>query len=166
MREVKEPMAVRAQHVYNDVCKKLPKSRLAVLIFGFALSLAFGGVVALWNISSGPLYNLNDIGSWRNRLLFILMTAAVQVMLHALLTLLHRGGYARLALRHVTLLAGFVIALLAINQKTYVFVEQLLPMIRQMDAQGLAAIGAMETNLSSSALTLIYAMTRGPVYDM
>ena len=81
MREVKEPMAVRAQHVYNDVCKKLPKSRLAVLIFGFALSLAFGGVVALWNISSGPLHNLNDIGSWNNRLLFILMTAAVQTAL-------------------------------------------------------------------------------------
>lgn len=166
MREVKEPMMVRMQRVYDALCAKLPKSRRALLIFGALLSLGLGGLVAIWNVSSGPLHNLNDIGVWENRLLFILMTAAVQVLLHMLVTLLHRGGYARLILRQAALLVGFVIALLAINQKTYAFVEQLLPLIRQMDAQGLAAIGGMKTNLSSSALTMIYAITRGPVYDM
>lgn len=166
MREIKEPMLVRVQRMYTQLRGKLPHSRTAMLLVGAVLSLAIGGVVALWNVSSGPLHNLNDIGSWSNRLLFIAMTAGVQVLLHGLLTVLYHGGYARFLLRHATLFAGFVIALLAINQKTYVFVEQLLPLIRQMDAQGLSAIGGMKTNLSSSALTLIYVLTRGPVYDM
>ena len=166
MRTVKEPLAVRAQRAADACRAKLPHSRRAMLLCGAVLSLLLSGAVAAWNVSSGPLHNLNDIGGWDNRLLFILMTAAVQALLHLLLTLLGRGGYARLLLRHVTLLAGFVIALLAINQKTYAFTGQLLPLIRQMDAQGLAAIAQMETNLSSSALTLIYLMTRGPVYDM
>lgn len=166
MREVKEPMIVRAQHVYGAVKNRLPHSRTALLLFGALLSLGLSGIVAVWNIASGPLHNLNDIGSWHNRLLFIAMTAAVQAALHLLLTVLYRGGYARLLLRHATLLAGFVIALLAINQKTYAFVEQMLPLVRQMDAQGLAAIGGMKTNLSSSALTLVYMLTRGPIYDM
>ena len=166
MRTVKEPMAVRMQRMADACSAKLPRSRRAMLLLGAALSLLLGGVVAVWNVSSGPLHNLNDIGGWDNRLLFILMTAAVQVLLHLLLTALHRGGYMTLLLRHAALLAGFIIALLAINQKTYAFTEQLLPLIRQMDAQGLAAIAQMETNLSSSALTLIYLITRGPVYDM
>ena len=166
MKERKEPVMVRLQRIYDAACAWLPKSRRAMLLFGVLLSVALGGLVAVWNVSSGPLSNLNDIGSWNNRLLFIAMTAAVQVLLHALVTLLHRGGYAKLLLRQALLFAGFVIGLLAINQKTYAFVEQMLLLIRQMDAQGLAAIGAMETNLSSSALTLVYAMTRGPVYDM
>lgn len=166
MSEVKEPMMVRMQRAYNALRSRLPKSRRVLLVFGALLSLGLSGAVAIWNVSSGPLHNLNDIGAWENRLLFILMTAAAQVLLHMLVTVLHRGGYARLLLRQATLLAGFIIALLAINQKTYAFVEQLLPLIRQMDAQGLSAIGGMETNLSSSALTMIYAITRGPVYDM
>jgi len=166
VREVKEPMIVRAQHVHGAVKNRLPHSRTALLLFGALLSLGLSGIVAVWNIASGPLHNLNDIGSWHNRLLFIAMTAAVQAALHLLLTALYRGGYARLLLRHATLLAGFVIALLAINQKTYAFVEQMLPLVRQMDAQGLAAIGGMKTNLSSSALTLVYLITRGQVYDM
>lgn len=166
MKEGKEPVMVRLHRIYDAARAKLPGSRRAMLLSGALLSVGLGGLAAVWNISSGPLSNLNDIGSWNNRLLFIAMTAAVQVMLHALVTLLYRGGYARLLLRHALLFAGFVIGLLAINQKTYAFVEQMLPMIRQMDAQGLAAIGSMETNLSSSALTLVYAITRGPVYDM
>lgn len=166
MRTVEEPMIVRVQRMCDACRNKLPQGRGAKLAAGAAVSLALSGVIAVWNVSAGPLHNLNDIGGWDNRLLFILMTAAVQVLLHLLLTVLYRGGYARLILRHAALLAGFVIALLAINQKTYAFTEQLLPLIRQMDAQGLAAIGGMKTNLSSSALTLIYAITRGPVYDM
>ena len=157
MKEGKEPVMVRLHRIYDAARAKLPGSRRAMLLSGALLSVGLGGLAAVWNISSGPLSNLNDIGSWNNRLLFIAMTAAVQVMLHALVTLLYRGGYARLLLRHALLFAGFVIGLLAINQKTYAFIEQMLPMIRQMDAQGLAAIGSMETNLSSSALSLVYA---------
>ena len=166
MRTVKEPVTVRLLNLYDAWCSRLPKGRAPQLIFGALLALALSGVTAVWNIASGPLHNLNDIGGWDNRLLFILMTAAVQVLLHLLLTALSRGGYARMLLRHMLLFAGFVIALLAINQKTYVFVEQLLPLIRRMDAQGLSAIAGMETGLSSSAMTLLYLLTRGPVYDM
>ena len=159
-------MTVRMRRVMDAVSVALPRSRRAMLAAGALLSLAISGAVALWNVSAGPLGNLNDIGTWKSRLLLILMTAAVQALLHLLVTALHRGGYARLLLRHAALLAGFVIALLAINQKTYAFVEQLLPLIRQMDAQGLSAIGGMQTGLSSSALTIIFLITRGPIYDM
>ncbi|MBR2942339.1 MAG: hypothetical protein IKB82_02975 [Clostridia bacterium] len=166
MRTVKEPVSVRAGKLYAAYCGRLPRSTHAMMIYGAALSLLFSGLIAVYNISAGPLSNLNDIGGWDNRLLFIAMTAAVQVLLLLLTTALSGKSYLRIALRQAIVTAGFVIQLLAINQKTHAFVEQLLPLIRQMDVHGLSAIAQMETNLSSPALTLIYLVTRGPIYDM
>ena len=36
-------------------------------------------LLALYNVGGGPLGNLNDIGGWRNRALYIALTAAVQL---------------------------------------------------------------------------------------
>ena len=143
-----------------------PKDALRRWLFGGALAVLLCGLVGLLNLSTGALGNLNDIGGWQNRLIFLVMAAGVQGLLLLLVTAMHRGSYARLALRELIMTAGFYIQLLAINQKTYAFVEVMLPMIRAMDAGGLAAIGDLSTNLSSPALTLLYAVTRGPVYDM
>ena len=143
-----------------------PKDALRRWLFGGALAVLLCGLVGLLNLSAGALGNLNDIGGWQNRLIFLVMAAGVQGLLLLLVTAMHRGSYARLALRELIMTAGFYIQLLAINQKTYAFVEVMLPMIRAMDAGGLAAIGDLSTNLSSPALTLLYAVTRGPVYDM
>lgn len=166
MKTVKEPAGVRLHRAMQALGGNLPRSPRARMIAAGAVSLAVSGLVAVWNISSGPLRNLNDIGGWDNRALFIMMTACVQTLLLMLTAALCRGGYARTLLRQAIVTAGFVIALLPINQKTYAFSEQLLPLIRQMDEAGLAAIAGMETNLSSPALTLIYLLTRGPIYDM
>lgn len=136
------------------------------LPLGAALALLLSAGVAALNVSVGPLCNLNDIGGWQNRLLFILMTAAVQALALLICTLLHRGSFARLALRQATLTAGLLILLMGINQKTYAFVKVTLPIVRAMDAGGLAAGLAMESTLSAPALTLLYLVTRGPVYDM
>ena len=143
-----------------------PKDALRRWLFGGALAVLLCGLVGLLNLSAGALGNLNDIGGWQNRLIFLVMAAGVQGLLLLLVTAVHRGSYARLALRQGIVTAGLYIQLLAINQKTYAFVEVMLPMIRAMDAGGLAAIGDLSTNLSSPALTLLYAVTRGPVYDM
>lgn len=143
-----------------------PKDALRRWLFGGALAMLLCGLVGLLNLSAGALGNLNDIGGWHNRLIFLMMAAGVQGLLLLLVTAMHRGRYARLALRELIMTAGFYIQLLAINQKNYAFVEVMLPMIRAMDAGGLAAIGGLSTNLSSPALTLLYAVTRGPVYDM
>lgn len=166
MRQVKEPFGVRMQQAFSALFGRLPRSRRATLIAGTALAAMLCALVAVYNIDAGPLRNLNDIGGWNHRLLYILMAAAVQGALLVGVTLVHRGGYARLALRQLILTAGFVIALLPINQKTYAFVEQMLPLIRAMDAGGLAAIPQLQTNLSSPALTILYLITRGPIYDM
>lgn len=136
------------------------------LPLGAVLALLLAALTAAFNVESGPLRNLNDIGGWSNRLLFIALAAAVQAALLLACALLHRGRFSRLALRQVILTAGLLIALMGINQKTYAYVTLIQPLVRAMDEGGLAAALAMETNLSAPALTLLYAITRGPVYDM
>lgn len=136
------------------------------VILGALLAMALAGVLALYNVSSGPLRNLNDIGGWSNRALFIAMAAAVHALMLLGCTLLHRKSFARLALREIILTAGFYIMLLGINHKAYVYLNVMQPVIRAMDAGGLSAGIAMEHNMSAPMLTLLYLITRGPVYDM
>ena len=143
-------------------------ARLARLCLplGVLLALALSAGTAALNVSAGPLGNLNDIGGWDNRLLFILMTAAVQAGVLLLCALMHRGSLGRLALRQLTLTAGLLILLLGINQKTYAYVQVVQPIVRAMDTGALAAGLAMESAFSAPAMTLLYLVTRGPVYDM
>ena len=136
------------------------------LPLGVLLALALSAGTAALNVSAGPLGNLNDIGGWDNRLLFILMTAAVQAGVLLLCALMHRGSLGRLALRQLTLTAGLLILLMGINQKTYAYVQVVQPIVRAMDTGALAAGLAMESAFSAPALTLLYLVTRGPVYDM
>lgn len=131
-----------------------------------ATALAMSALLALYNVRSGPLSNLNDIGGWDNRALFIGMTACVQAVLLLAAAFLHRGGFFRAVMRQAMLTLAFVMLLFGINQKTFAYIEQVQPMVRAMDTGGLAAIVGFETNLSAPALTLLYAVTRGPVYDM
>lgn len=42
----------------------------------------------------------------------------------------------------------------------------MLPFIRRMDAAGLSAMNDMRLNLSAPAVTALYLLTRGPIYDM
>ena len=160
---MKKPDAARLMAAAGELDARLTRLRLPL---GAALALLLSAGVAALNVSAGPLRNLNDIGGWSNRLLFILMTAAVQALVLLACTLIHRGGMARLALRQLTLTAGLLILLMGINQKTYAYVEVIQPIVRAMDEGGLAAGLAMESTLSAPALTLLYAATRGPVYDM
>lgn len=136
------------------------------VVLGVVLAALLSILLALHNVSAGPLRNLNDIGGWSNRALFIAMCAAVQAAVLVLCTLLCTRGFAWLALRQLLLTAGLYILLLAINQKSYMYVQVLQPLIRAMDAGGLAAGAAMEPNLSAPMLLLVYLMTRGPVYDL
>jgi len=126
----------------------------------------FAGLLALNNVSSGPLHNLNDIGGWSNRALFILMTAAVHALLLALCAGLSRVCLSRTVLRQVIVTAGFYIMQTAINHKTYHYINVIQPVVRAMDAGGLAAGAAMNSPLSAPSLLLTYLVTRGPVYDM
>ena len=136
------------------------------IVLSVLLAAALSGALALYNVSSGPLRNLNDIGGWSNRALFIAMSAAVHGALLVLCILLSHVGFARTALRQAIVTAGMVILLLPINQKTYAYVNVLQPLIRAMDAGGLGAGMAAASGMSAPMLTLIYAVTRGPVYDM
>ena len=136
------------------------------LILGLLLGALLSAALAVYNVSGGPPSNLNDIGGWRNRMIFIVMTALVQMMVLTAAALMGPCSFARLALRQLLVTAGLFILLLAINHKSYLFVNQLLPFIRQMDAAGLSAIGEMQLNLSAPAATALYLLTRGPIYDM
>jgi len=135
------------------------------LLLSALLAAAITVLLALYNVSSGPLRNLNDIGGWRNRALFIALSAAV----HAAVLLgvsFSRAGFARLALRQIIVTAGYYIMLLGINHKTYYYLNVMQPVIRAMDAGGLAAGAALESGLSAPALLAAYLVTRGPIYDM
>ena len=136
------------------------------LLLSAVLAVLLSGLLALYNVSSGPLRNLNDIGGWHNRALFIAMSAAVHLSMLLLCAWLSRVGFARTALRQIIVTAGMVILLLAINQKTYAYVNVMQPVIRAMDEGGLAAGVAAASGMSAPMLLLMYAITRGPVYDM
>lgn len=136
------------------------------LLLSAVLAVLLSCLLALYNVSSGPLRNLNDIGGWHNRALFIAMSAAVHLSMLLLCAWLSRVGFARTALRQVIVTAGMVILLLAINQKTYAYVNVMQPIIRAMDEGGLAAGVAAASDVSAPMLLLLYAITRGPVYDM
>ena len=136
------------------------------LFLSALLALLLAGALALSNVSSGPLHNLNDIGGWNNRALFIGMSAVVHLSMLLLCALLSRVSLARTALRQLTVTAGMVILLLAINQKTYAYVNVMQPVIRAMDEGGLAAGIPLASGVSAPMLLLLYGITRGPVYDM
>ena len=136
------------------------------LPLGAALAAALSLLLALYNVGGGPLGNLNDIGGWRNRALYIALTAAVQLFVLLAAALLYHERFWRLAVRQLLLTVGLVILLMGINHKSYLFVEQMLPFIRRMDAAGLSAMNDMRLNLSAPAVTALYLLTRGPIYDM
>ena len=133
---------------------------------GLLLAAVLAALTAVLNVSRGPLSNLNDIGGWTNRMAFIALAAAAHAAVLAMQALLNRKGFGRLALRQVLMTLGFLLLTLPINQKTLLFTEQVLPLVRKMDAMGLAAANESALNLSAPALTLLYAVTRGPIYDM
>ncbi|MBE5798374.1 MAG: hypothetical protein E7321_00280 [Clostridiales bacterium] len=135
------------------------------LVFSALLTLVLSGALALDNVSSGPLSNLNDIGGWNNRALFIAMSAFVHASMLMLCVLLSRVSFSRTALRQVILTAGLYIMLLAINQKTYIYVNVMQPLVRAMDT-GFGAGMQAQSFLSAPARLLVYSLTRGPVYDM
>lgn len=130
------------------------------------LAAVLAALTAALNVSRGPLSNLNDIGGWTNRMAFIALAAAAHAAVLAMQALLNRKGFGRLALRQVLTTLGFLLLTLPINQKTLLFTEQVLPLVRKMDAMGLAAANESALNLSAPALTLLYAVTRGLIYDM
>lgn len=136
------------------------------VLLGALLAAVLAGALALYNVSSGPLRNLNDIGGWSNRALFIAMSAAVHGAALLLCACLGRVRFPRIALRQVMVTAGFYIMLLGINHKTYHYINVMQPLVRAMDMSGLAAGATMGANLSAPALLVTYLITRGPVYDM
>ena len=136
------------------------------LLIGALLAAAFSGGFALLSVYAGPIYNLNDIGTFQNRVIFILMAAAVYALLLMLTTALSRGSVYRMALRQAIVSAGMMILLVGINQKTYFYIENTQALVRAMDASGLGALAGFETGFSAPAATLLYLVTRGPVYDM
>ena len=135
------------------------------LVCSALLAAGLAGVLVLYNVSSGPLHNLNDIGGWSNRALFIIMSAAVHGVLLMGCALLTNVRFSRTALRQVILTAGYFILLIAINQKTYWYVNVLQPLVREMDGSFAAGMQA-DSYLSAPAKLLVYLITRGPVYDM
>lgn len=136
------------------------------LVFGAALAAALALVLALYNVSSGPLHNLNDIGGWGNRAAFIGLSAVVHMLALLLCTGLSRCCFARVALRQGILTAGYYILLLGINHKTYVFVNVMLPLIRAMQEGGMAAALEMNSGYSAAALGLLRLLGATPVYPL
>lgn len=142
--------------------------RLARLRFwiGAAAAALLAAGFALLSVNHGPLQNLNDIGGFANRAVFIVLVCGAYFLLLLLTAAIHRGNIYRLLLREMIVTAGLIILLTGINQKTYFYTQNIQPLIRAMDGAGLCALAGWETNLSAPAAALLYLITRGPVYDM
>ena len=136
------------------------------LLIGAVMALSLAAGMALLSVSHGPLYNLNDIGGFGNRAVFIVLACAAYGLVLLMTAALHRGNLYRMLLRQLIVTAGFLILMTGINQKTYFYMQNIQPMIRAMDASGLSALAQWDTSLSAPAATLLYLITRGPVYDM
>lgn len=136
------------------------------VLLGALTALAMAALLAVYHVSSGPLENMNDIGGWTNRAMFIAMTAAVHAGVLIACAALSRCSFARVVLRQAILTAGLYIMLLAINQKTYAYVQVMLPAVRAMQSGGFAAGMALETGLSAFALTMLRLLSATPVYPM
>lgn len=135
-------------------------------VFGALLALALAGALALYNVSSGPLRNLNDIGGWSNRAAFIGCSAIMHALALMLCTALSRCCFARIALRQLILTAGYYILLLGINHKTYAFSEVMLPLIRTMQEGGIAAALEMNSGYSVYALQMLESLSSTAIYPM
>lgn len=133
---------------------------------GMVFALLFAGALAVLSINIGPLKNLNDIGGWSNRFVFIVLTAGAHAAVLAACTAAHKGRFSRLLLRETILTLGLVILLQGINQKTHFYTQEIQPLVRAMDAGGLRAAAGYDTHLSAPMILILYLLTRGPVYDM
>lgn len=153
----------RLTAAFSAINERLARLRLPL---GAAVSAALAAGFALMSVYAGPIYNLNDIGGFGNRAVFIVMAAAVYFALLLLTAALCRGGVWRMLLRQMIVTAGMMILLTGINQKTYFYVDVTQPLVRAMDASGLGAYADFGGNLSAPAAALVYLITRGPVYDM
>ena len=138
----------------------------AQLLLPPALALVCAGGFFAWNIRLGPLSNLNDIGGWDRRLIFMTAASAVLFALLMLPFVLSRSrGVFRVLLRQGLLMAGMVIYLLAINQKTYAYTAQIQPLLRRLQAGGLGAL-PKDCPVSGPMALLLMGVTRFPSYDM
>ncbi|MBR5288898.1 MAG: hypothetical protein IKU34_09985 [Clostridia bacterium] len=135
-------------------------------VIGAVLAAALCAGFALMSVYAGPLYNLNDIGGFDPRKVFIVLAAAVYLTLLLLTAALCRANIYRMVLREMIVTAGFVILLGGINQKTYYFTQNLQPLLSLMDGKGLAGMSGYTAHLSAPMATLLYLITRGPVYAM
>lgn len=135
-------------------------------LLGLVPALPLTAAVFAFNMACGPLCNLNDIGDFRTRALFTAMAAFVHLSLLVGAALLCAQGARRAALRQIIVTFGFLLCMLAINQKTYAYVRVAQPVVRAMDTRGLAAAAGADIDLSAPSLMLLYLISRGPVYDM
>lgn len=118
------------------------------------------------NLMGGPLYNLNDIHTWQNRMIFTGMATFMHFSLMAILVLDSHKDIGHLLVRELIVTVSLMILFLAMNQKTFAYNSQIQPIVRAMDTRALSAIPDFRSGHSVPALTLYYLLTRGPIYDM
>ena len=118
------------------------------------------------NLTGGPLYNLNDMHTWQNRMIFNGMATFMHFSLMVILVLDSHKDIGHLLVREMIVTASLMILFLAMNQKTFAYNSQIQPIVRAMDTRALSAIPDFRSGHSVPALTLYYLLTRGPIYDM
>ena len=156
-------MLRRVRAFFLSLDERLSRVRFAL---GALLAVLLAGGFALMSVFAGPIYNLNDIGGFDNRKVFIVLAAGVYLALLLFTAALHRGNIYRMALRELIVTAGFIILLTGINQKTYYFTQNTQSLLLAMDSAGLAGMSGQTAHFSAPMATLLYLITRGPVYGM
>ena len=147
----------------GDACGQM---RSHSLLTGVIAALLLTTFTLAWNLTGGPLYNLNDMHTWLNRMIFTGMATFMHFSLLMFLVLDSHRDIGHLLVRELLVTVSMLILFLAMNQKTFAYNYQVQPIVRAMDTRALSAIPDYKSGYSVPALTLYYLLTRGPIYDM
>ena len=83
---------IRARDAALRLIARKPKNALRRWLLGGALAVLLCALLLGVNYAFGALSNLNDIGTWQNRLVFLVLSAGAQGLLLLLVTAVHRGS--------------------------------------------------------------------------
>ena len=93
------------------------------LLIGWLGAVLMTVVALASNLTGGPLYNLNDMHTWQNRMIFNGMATFMHFSLMAFLVLDSHKDIGHLLVRELIVTVTLMILFLAMNQKTFALVR-------------------------------------------
>lgn len=118
----------------------------------------------LMNVNAGPLSQMDEIGGWGLRRLYLVLASGMLFVALAS-TAFFRSTWGTYALRMMFLVLGAVMRFYAMDSYSPYFVENLSPVIKALSG-GLAQGAAQGNAYTPLTLTLLYVLQKLPIFPM